>query len=74
VSLVSGSSPLNFPRYRPVTIATGLVSGAMIPLLIGFVFLPEFLELLNNLVILSDLLVDREKDGIDREHSAEQDA
>ena len=43
------------------------ISGSMVSLLVTFVFLSEFLELLDNLIILSDLLVDRKQHGIDAE-------
>jgi len=42
----------------------------MIVLLMIFVFRPEFLELLDDFIILSDLLMDRKQDGIQREHSS----
>jgi len=42
----------------------------MIVFLVSFVFRPEFLELLDNLIIFADLLMDRKQDGIDRKHSS----
>ena len=43
--------------------------GSMKFLLVKFVFLAEFLELLDNLIILSDLLVDRKQHGINGKHT-----
>ncbi len=59
----------------PVTFAIGCDPGSvsMIILLVGVVFGPELLELLNNLVIFADLLIDGKQHGIEREHDSQQD-
>jgi len=44
----------------------------MIVILVTFVFRPEFLELLDDLIISADLLVDDKQHGIDREHNSQQ--
>jgi hypothetical protein len=36
------------------------------------VFRPEFLELLDDLIILADLPMDGKQHGIDREHDSQQ--
>jgi hypothetical protein len=43
----------------------------MILLLVAFVLVPEFFELLDDLIIFADLLVDDKQHGIDREHNSQ---
>jgi ATP-dependent Clp protease ATP-binding subunit ClpA len=44
----------------------------MVFFLVTFVFRPEFLELLDDLIIFADLLVDDKQHGIDREYNSQQ--
>jgi hypothetical protein len=43
----------------------------MIFLLALFVLVPEFLELLNDLIIFADLLIDGKQHGLERENGPE---
>ncbi|WP_423987929.1 hypothetical protein, partial [Methanoregula sp.] len=42
----------------------------MVFLLVTFVFLSEFLELLDDLIVFADLLIDGKQHGIERDYSA----
>jgi hypothetical protein len=44
----------------------------MVSLLVTVVFRPEFLELLDDLIIFANLLVDGKKHGIQREDNSQQ--
>jgi hypothetical protein len=44
----------------------------MVSLLVTFMFRPEFLELLDDLIIFADLLMDGKKHGIEREHNSQK--
>jgi len=65
----SGSRPSNVSRYNPVTVANGRTfSLSMILLPVMFVFVLEFFELLDDLIVFSNFLVDGKQQGIQREH------